>query len=691
MKIKVENIIYKLIPIIILFAFSCASGFVFFYKGYPLGDDSFFHYSHIEDIYISIKRNNYTAISTYITGGIGYGKRLFYSPLSHFSIALFGVILEPFGISLLQSLKIVLFLSIFMSGIFAYLIGMRMTKNRVLSIIIGATYLFMPYKLFCTFERFAIAEAIAIAFVPLFFLGLYDFVHMKELKIKPFIEIIFGALFLYLSHNTTALYSYTAGGIYLIFYFKNIYKLFKDKTTLLFTIVSVIILLGLLSFFLFPTLELYNKNFYNVSDPERMWTNLDYIKGRASSNYIYSGFLNFDFLSGYYPKYQLYSDIIFSLSFTILFIVISEMLKNINVENKKILNIKIFRYYFAIHKYIYYLIPAIIYLIASFKVFNHIEAAYASIVLLILYVAYNLIPEIKLKEEINITKNILMDRTFIYSLLMIVITLLFIFIPDTWNIVIKPFYVIQFPFRLFFLVGMYFTLLMSSVLKYFDKNKVVILLSIVSISFIITMTEANIEKRMEKTKENPSYAYEINEDNLTKQKHEVGFNFEYFPKIYYPGDEYESKYSNSLYLQIKSLISKDYYGNNFENNLEPVFLEGDGLINNYNLETPKMTFNIECNNDSLIQVPLIYYPGYEVKITKGKNEETIKAKEVDGLVSFNLKEGNYKIEINYKGSTIRKISYAYFMLSIVGLMAFYQLYFYIIIYKKNKDNNIFTQ
>jgi hypothetical protein len=683
MKIKVENIIYKLIPIIILFAFSCASGFVFFYKGYPLGDDSFFHYSHIEDIYISIKRNNYTAISTYITGGIGYGKRLFYSPLSHFSIALFGVILEPFGISLLQSVKIVLFLSIFMSGIFAYLIGMRMTKNRVLSIIIGATYLFMPYKLFCTFERFAIAEAIAIAFVPLFFLGLYDFVHMKELKIKPFIEIIFGALFLYLSHNTTALYSYTAGGIYLIFYFKNIYKLFHDKTTIIFTVVSIVILLGLLSYFLFPTLELYNKDFYNVSDPIRMWTNLDYLKGRASTNHIYSGFLNFDFLNSYYPKYQLYADIIFSTLFASVFIVLCEILKNIKIP--KIPN--------KIYKYIYFIIPTIIYLIASFKVFNHIEAAYASIVLVILYVLYNIIPEIELKDNDISKKNILKDRTFIYSLLMLVITLLFIFIPDMWNIVIKTFYVIQFPFRLFFLVGMYFTLLIGSILKYFNKDKLLSYLSIVSVSFIITMTEANVEKRIEKTKENPSYAYVINEDNILKEKHEVGFNFEYYPKYFFVNDDHKPQYTNSLYYKIKNIISDDYYGRNVINNTQPVFLEGNGEISNYYIHAPKMTFDIVCEEDSYIQVPLIYYPGYEITITNKDNNKEIEkdAKEEDGLISFNLNEGNYKIEINYKGSTIRKLSYAYFMFSIVGLMVFYQVYFYIIIYKKKKDNNIFIQ
>ncbi|MCR4898020.1 MAG: hypothetical protein K5892_02225, partial [Acholeplasmatales bacterium] len=260
---KLISILYVVLPWIIIFSLSMLSGYILLYKGYPRGDDTTFHYAQIEDIYLALKRNEYNVISSYLSFGLGYGKRLFYSPLSHFSMAVVAVVLEPFGVSLLQGVKIVIFLSIFSSGMFAYTLGMRMTKNRALSILIGATYLFMPYKLFCAFERFAIAEAVAISFVPLFFLGLYDFVHMKELKIKPFIEIIFGALFLYLSHNATALYSYAAGGIYLCFYFKNIYKSFKDKTTLIFTISAVIILLGLLSYFLFPTLELYNKNLYN--------------------------------------------------------------------------------------------------------------------------------------------------------------------------------------------------------------------------------------------------------------------------------------------------------------------------------------------------------------------------------------------------------------------------------------------
>ena len=73
-----KQISYKLIPLIILFLFSIASGFVLFYKGYPLGDDSYFHFAQIEDIYLAIKRNDYNVISSAIGGGFGYGKRLFH-------------------------------------------------------------------------------------------------------------------------------------------------------------------------------------------------------------------------------------------------------------------------------------------------------------------------------------------------------------------------------------------------------------------------------------------------------------------------------------------------------------------------------------------------------------------------------------------------------------------------------------
>nr|MCR4898576.1 hypothetical protein [Acholeplasmatales bacterium] len=285
------------------------------------------------------------------------------------------------------------------------------------------------------------------------------------------------------------------------------------------------------------------------------------------------------------------------------------------------------------------------------------------------------------------------DRTFIYSFTMLIITLLFIFIPDMWNIVIKPFYVIQFPFRLFFLVGMYFTLMVGSILKYCKNDKIVVSLTFISTSFMIVMTQANLEKRIEANKENPSFAYKITEKDLTGNKHEIGFNFEYMPQCFYPGDSHEKSYDNSLFYSVRNIIHNDYYGNNAVNTLEPAFLEGSGTISNYYSKAPKITFDVEVTSDSYIQVPLIYYPGYEITVINQDNnkEKEVEAKEVDGLVSFKLKEGNYKIKFNYKGTTIRKLSYAYFMLSIVGLMAFYQLYFYIIIYKKNKDNNIFTQ
>ena len=98
--------------------------------------------------------------------------------------------------------------------------------------------------------------------------------------------------------------------------------------------------------------------------------------------------------------------------------------------------------------------------------------------------------------------------------------------------------------------------------------------------------------------------------------------------------------------------------------LSPAFLEGDVIINsriNYN----KM--NVTINTSSLIQMPLIYYPGYKIYAYKNGEKIELDAIDVDGLLSFNIDSGDYDIEILYEGTTIRKLSNIYFKISYHGI------------------------
>ena len=54
-----------------------------------------------------------------------------------------------------------------------------------------------------------------------------------------------------------------------------------------------------------------------------------------------------------------------------------------------------------------------------------------------------------------------------------------------------------------------------------------------------------------------------------------------------------------------------------------------------------------------IQLPLFYYPGYKIYVDNGTDSYKIKPHEVDGLLSFNLDSGTYRIKTDFVGSPLR--------------------------------------
>ena len=92
-------------------------------------------------MFIAIKNKESLLILSETFGGIGYAKGMFYSPLSHTSVALTGVLLEPFGISLMQSFKLIIFMTLFLSGVFMYRLSMHITEGKKMSSIVVAVLL----------------------------------------------------------------------------------------------------------------------------------------------------------------------------------------------------------------------------------------------------------------------------------------------------------------------------------------------------------------------------------------------------------------------------------------------------------------------------------------------------------------------------------------------------------------------
>jgi hypothetical protein len=105
--------------------------------------------------------------------------------------------------------------------------------------------------------------------------------------------------------------------------------------------------------------------------------------------------------------------------------------------------------------------------------------------------------------------------------------------------------------------------------------------------------------------------------------------------------------------------------------LIPQILEGSGSVSNAHQDTLKFNFKLSLDEDSLVQVPLIYYKGYEIKLTDESGNVTYcqleEPKDVDFLVAFKAKKGNYDVEIKYSGTKLMKTTNTLFGLGIIGL------------------------
>ena len=203
------------------------------------------------------------------------------------------------------------------------------------------------------------------------------------------------------------------------------------------------------------------------------------------------------------------------------------------------------------------------------------------------------------------------------------------------------------------------------------------------------------EKRMQHTYNfDKKWETELTEKNI-KEKYTLGFCREYLPQVITDGN-YKSEYDYSLHRKIRNRLLSGYQG--YENYYySPVYLTGNATITVNDAFSPNYDMNIEASEDSLIQMPLIYYPGYEIVVTDLSNNEsyTVEALNIDGLIAFELDEGNYKVTTDYVGTTTRKISKVYFFVSLSAttLWILYALFVENGKYKKllellNKDKKV---
>ena len=245
MKEKVKNILKKrnIIDIILIFIIvSIVCIPLLNNKLYVYMDDGIQHIARAYGTYESIKNGNFKIIES-LSNGFGYSWNLFYGPLTTYGIIIINLFINNFIISY----KILVYILLFLSGIFMYKLMNQMTANRNISLLAASMYILAPYHLTDLYVRNALGEFASFVFIPLVFLGLYNLFNAED---KNYYLTI-GAAGLILTHNiSTAITAIFA----IIYVFTNIMK-FKNKKIIKDFIINVLFIILITSFFWIPLLE----------------------------------------------------------------------------------------------------------------------------------------------------------------------------------------------------------------------------------------------------------------------------------------------------------------------------------------------------------------------------------------------------------------------------------------------------
>ena len=657
-KDRILGIFKQYFPYLVLVVASLISCYIYFLPGIAGGDDIAFHLSMVNDVIYGI-RHGYFGLSTnhLFMGGFALYNFGFYGPTTHYGAGLFVVLFSWAGATPLVGLKFMILASGLLGGIYMYKLAYKMSNgHRVVALVSSVLFVFLPYRIFCALARCAFAESIAMALIPMVFYGAYSFLHDKEYRVEPYVAFAVGAALIVLSHPFTGLITAIFGALYFLFNIKAIYNNRKNYRALISLGATIVVTVFLVLFYVANASYYDSLNYYNVSDDVRQWTTYEHVAKETARSYDFSGFLNIIYIRNaqgaeWWNK-ETVSSLLFSTALyfiSMLFaVVLDTLLKPLKYS-------KFYRHPSAL--IMAFFLPLV------FRVRIEIFLALAVSLLIYFFISF-LISKLPSSNEESapLYKNI--DLYFL--IISIVACLILIFVPNSWYYVPSILYKGQFAWRMWSITAFLVAMLVTLILSRFKANTGALIGTAIIACSIVTLTMGTFEKRVyyevrpQKVITNDGYDYAIG----IKYS---GVQNEMVPQIFEKND-YVSNYSNSLYTKVKNAIHSH---NNFiysaEEYYDPAFLEGTGTFEIYEYNSPNNRFHVNITSDTaLVQLPQFYYQGYFLYSGSTLLGE---AKNVDGLVAFELKQGTYDVAINFKGAPAYRITRPFFYVGVFSLVA----------------------
>lgn len=657
-KDKWLNIFKTFFPYLVLVVAGLLSCYIYFLPGIAGGDDISFHLCMVNDVVYGI-RHGYFGLSTnhLFMGGFALYNFGFYGPVTHYGAGLFVVLFSWAGATPLVGLKFMIFASGILGGIYMYKLALKMSNgHKVVALISSVLFIFLPYRVFCALARCAYAESIAMALIPMVFYGAYSFLHDKEYRVAPYVAFSIGAALIVLAHPFTGLITAIFGALYVLCNIKTIYDRRKNYKALISMGAALVITIFLVLFYVTNTAYYDALEYYNVSDDVRQWTTYEHVSQETSRSYDFSGFINIIYINNSQGSDWWNGENVSSLLFSagLYFVAIISAII-VDYILKPLKNSQYYRHPIACVAA--FLLPII------FRVRIEIYLALAISLVVYFFISY-LIRVLPSQNEENtpLYKNI--DLYFLVVSIIICVVLLFV--PTSWLLMPSIMYKGQFAWRMWSITAFLVAMLVTLLLSHFKANKSALIATSVIACSIVTVTMGTLEKRV---------YYEVRPNNImTRDGYDYakgvrysGVQNEMVPQIY-EKSEYTSEYSNSLYTQVRHALNTRFdFIYSLEEYYEPAFLEGSGTCQIYEYNTPNNKFHVDITSDTaLVQLPQFYYKGYTVY---SGSKYLGEAKNVDGLVALELKQGTYDISLNFKGSPAYQVTRPLFYVGIFSLIA----------------------
>lgn len=259
-KVDSNNKKYKIIKsMIIIFTFAVLVSFLFRKSIILNTHDAWIHIQRMIITEITMKEGELIPLISHRTyNGLGSAENVFYQPMTTYIPILIKTITNSYTVAI----NIFILLMFFISGISIYFLGKEITKNEIISLNAALLYMYLPYTIQNIYIRGAFGEFMALSFVPLVFLGLFNLFYGDGSKKK---WIFIGAILLVLTHTITTLYTMIFSIIIVLL---NIKKINKDiiKTLGLY----MVFIIGISMFFIGPLIEFKMFTQYSIFSPKIM-------------------------------------------------------------------------------------------------------------------------------------------------------------------------------------------------------------------------------------------------------------------------------------------------------------------------------------------------------------------------------------------------------------------------------------